>query len=173
MRNELKNFNWHIYGLGERDIDFAYDLVKDIINDRNKILGDYSERIKKEYPESFTDIMDDIGYYHGLENLIFWQFALWRLQGIFEGMIILNYLKDPSLIKKLIGLKAKLNKIKDSGFPISQNDYESLIDWGELRNALSHCPPEKYGDVDLKEEDIKEFIALIKRVMSVWDKKIV
>jgi hypothetical protein len=93
------------------------------------------------------------------------------LQGIFEGLMILKYLEDPSLTKKLIGLKAKLNRMQKTGFTISPDDYEELLEWGELRNALSHCPPERYGYVDLFEADIQEYISLIKKVISVWDKE--
>jgi len=169
MRDRLKDFNWHIHGLSEGDIDHIYEMVKKTIEDRNKILDEYKARVEIEDPEMAPDILDDICYYHGLQNLILWQFALWRLQGIFEGLMILKYLKDPSLSKKLIGLKAKLKKMKDSGYTLSSDDYDTLLEWGELRNALSHCPPEWYGYVDLFEADIQEYISLIKKVISTWE----
>jgi hypothetical protein len=118
------------------------------------------------------DIMDDVSYYHGLENLILWQMALWRLQGIFEGMIILKYLGDFSLADKLIGLKAKLEEMKKNCYSIDATDYDELLLRGKLRNALSHCPPEQYGYVDLFEKDIQEYIALIKKVTSAWDREL-
>jgi hypothetical protein len=170
MRDRLKNFNWHIHGPSEVDIDYIHEMVKKTIEDRNKILDERKARVEKENPEMAPDILNDTCYYHGLQNLILWQFALWRLQGIFEGLMILKYLRDPSLSKKLIGLKAKLRKMIDSGYTISPDDYDALIEWGELRNALSHCPPEWYGYVDLFEADILEYISLIKKVIFVWDK---
>jgi len=170
MRDRLKDFNWHIHGLSEDDFDHIYNMVKKTIKDRNNILEEYKAQVEKENPVMAPDILDDTCYYHGLENLIIWQFALWRLQGIFEGLMILKYLGDPSLSKKLIGLKAKLNKMKDAGYEISSDDNDALLEWGELRNALSHSPPEWYGYIDLGEADILEYISLIKKVISVWDK---
>ena len=170
MRGELKKFDWHIHGLNESDIDYAYNLVKKIIKDRKKVLDDYSNKVRTENPTMAPDILDDIYYYHGLETLILWQFGLWRLQGIFEGTMILKYLEDPALLK-LVGLKAKLKKMREAGYTIDQQDYDDLIEWGYLRNALSHCPPERYCYVALSEDDIKEYIGLIKKVISLWDKE--
>ena len=75
MRERLKDFNWHIHGLSEGDIDHIYKMVKKTIEDRNKILDEYKARVEKEDPEMAPDILDDICYYHGLQNLILWQFA--------------------------------------------------------------------------------------------------
>ena len=42
------------------------------IEDRNKILDEYKARVEIEDPEMAPDILDDICYYHGLQNLILW-----------------------------------------------------------------------------------------------------
>lgn len=169
MRDKLKKFNWHIHPLSDQDIDHAYGLVKEMLSDRRKALDGYRTKVEKENPQSAMDIMDDVGYYHGLDNQVLWQMAIWRLQGIFEGMIILRYLEDFSLSEKLIGLKAKLEAMKVKKYSIDPNDYDELLEWSKLRNAISHCPPNWYGYIDLKEDDILEYIALIKRVTSKWN----
>ena len=74
---------------------------------------------------------------------------------------------------KLIGLQAKLNRMRLAGFTIGEDCYNELIEWGKLRNALSHCPPEWYGYVTLNEDDIKEYIALLKKVIAAWNKEMI
>ena len=169
MRDKLKQFTWHIHILGVNDIDHVYKLDKEMLLDRGKVLQEYRVKVEEENHEFVMEIMDDIAYYHGMDNLILWQLALWRLQGVFEGMIILKYLGDFTLSEKLIGLKAKLDAIRGNKFSIETSDYDELLEWGKLRNAISHCPPETYGYVDLREEDVLEYMDLIKRIISKWD----
>jgi len=38
------------------------------------------------------------------------------------------------------------------------------LNWGKLRNALSHHPPEQYRPCGLEESDLKEYYELLKRV---------
>ena len=70
--------------------------------------------------------------------------------------------------KPLIGLKVKLDAVRDTGYTLDQEDYDELINWGNLRNALSHAPPEQYRPGPLNEEDIVEYKSLIEGLCQQW-----
>lgn len=101
-------------------------------------------------------------YYADTDNQFIWHFGIWRLQGIFEGLMKQAFCAD----KKLTGLKSKLDLTRKITNKISHSDYEELLEWGKLRNALSHFPPEQYRPSLVNEDDFKEYLALVKRVTS-------
>ncbi len=163
MREKLKEFNWHIHGLSERDLEKAIKLTKNLIGTKKKELKKEEKKIRKENPDFADDILDDISYYAWIDMQILWQFCLWRLQSIFEGIITTRLLSDEET-QGLAGLKKKLDKLQSVGYRISQKDYDELLEWSRLRNALSHCPPEHYRPISLKESDIEEYLDLIMHV---------
>lgn len=163
MRNELKNFKWHIHGLSERDLDDALRLTKDLIEAKKKDLKAYEEKTREENSESADDILDDIFYYSWVDMQILWQFCLWRLQSIFEGILIGELLTEEEA-RGLLGLKSKMDKVISKGYEIEQENYDELIEWGKLRNALSHSPPEHYRPIKLEESDVIEYLELLKSV---------
>jgi hypothetical protein len=61
--------------------------------------------------------------------------------------------------------------MKKYGFDISENLYQELLDWARLRNSLSHCPPKRHSYITLNEEDIEEYIQLLKNVLEQWQKQ--
>jgi hypothetical protein len=174
MRNELKNFEWFTYGLTSDDFDYIIRLINEMIDSRIDIYKQHEVKVKNENPEFADDALDDIAYYVSVDIEYMWEFCLWRLQGIFEGIITTRFLSniDQKIKKSLIGLKSKLDKMKEEGFAINIDDYNELLEWGRLRNALSHCPPEQYRPIALGEDDINDYVSLVKKVISVWDKSI-
>ena len=171
MRNELKDFDWHIYGLSKDDFEYTLRLIKEIIADRQSQLQIQIDNIevydeKGNLLDNSTGIADeaisDIAYYNYIDNLYLWSFGLWRLQGIFEGILKQEFFPD----KRLVGLKSKLDFIQKEEYEISSLDYKELIAWGELRNALSHFPPEQYRPIGLDDKDLEEYIELISRVVD-------
>ena len=165
MRKKLKNFDWHVYGLSEGDLDETIRIVKSFMKAGKKELEQESDRVRKEDPECADDILDDIFYYAGVDMQFLWQFCLWRLQSIFEGIITTRFLSEDEA-KGLVGLKNKMDKLRNRGYKIDQEKYEEILEWGRLRNALSHCPPEHYKPVWLEESDIDEYLELIKFVIK-------
>jgi len=171
MRKELKDFDWHTYGVSEDDFDYTVRLVEEIIEDRQNHLQTKIDKIKVyDFDGNLIDnstgvadeAIDDLQYYTYVDHLFLWQFALWRLQGVFEGILKREFFPD----KKMQGLKAKLNFVKDLGFTISDKDFQELIDWGQLRNALSHNPPEQYRPAGLGADDIRDYVQLVKRLTA-------
>ena len=171
LRKELKDFDWHIYGLSKDDFEYTLRLIKEIIADRQSQLQIQIDNIevydeKGNLLDNSTGIADeaisDIAYYNYIDNLYLWSFGLWRLQGIFEGILKQEFFPD----KRLVGLKSKLDFIQKEEYEISSLDYKELIAWGELRNALSHFPPEQYRPIGLDDKDLEEYIELISRVVD-------
>lgn len=159
MREELlNNLDWHTYGLSSSDYDYTYSLIQNIITDREEQLN---FKIKKLESSDIDDeaIYDTI-YYMDVENSYLWHFGIWRLQGIFEGIIKYKFLGD----QNLFGLKSKLDFLRRETNKINDTDYNELLRWGKLRNALSHCPPEKFRPSIINENDFKDYLKLIKKV---------
>jgi hypothetical protein len=169
MRQELKNYKWHVYGLSESDFDYTIRLVKDMVKARYRDHLQCAEKLKKEEPYA-EDILDDVSYYLWVDIQYFWDFCLWRMQAIFEGMITEGFLSHLPK-KNMIGLKSKLVAMKEAGYSIEKNLFEEILSWGNLRNALSHCPPEQYRPSILCEDDIYELLDVIKKILVVWRKE--
>ncbi len=158
MREELKNYQWHVYGLSKSDFDYTLRLVNEIIEDRQSQLINQINNL----PDKNEEVIDDMAYYNYIDNLYLWTFALWRLQGIFEGILQQEYFPA----QRLVGLKAKLNFIIGQGYTINQIEYDQLLDWGNLRNALSHFPPEQFRPININEKDVQEYINLLVSVLD-------
>lgn len=158
MREELKNVNWHVYNLSLDDYEYTYELINSIIADRNKQIH-LKENILEDQNIDF-EAMADLNYYAEIENLFLWHFGIWRLQGIFEGILKINFFPK----KKLSGLKTKLDYTRKATGKITNQDYLELLEWAKLRNALSHHPPEQYRPSSLKESDFLDYLKLVKRV---------
>lgn len=109
-----------------------------------------------------NEVASDIEYYTQLEIHFIYHFAIWRLQGIFEGLLSQLFFKNDNIT----GLKKKLDKIRKLGFKITDNDYEELLDWARLRNSLSHFPSPKYSPIPINRNDIMQYKVLIERIFN-------
>lgn len=107
-------------------------------------------------------------YYNHIEKGLLWSFALWRLQGVFEGVLVAHYLAERPA-KPLLGLKAKLQAVAAGGFRTPEADVAALLAWANLRNLLSHSPPEHFHPVAVDREDVEEYMTLLKRVCASWE----
>ena len=169
MRQELKDINWHIYGLSPQEFEYTLTLVKEFQEAR---VLQIKEKIKNTHitdqdgntipidSEDAFEALDDIHYYHYIDSITVFQFGLWRLQGIFEGILRQEFFPN----QEISGLKKKLDTVRSQGLNISNEDYDELISWARLRNALSHFPPEKFRPIGLDDTDILEYKNLVDRV---------
>jgi hypothetical protein len=166
MRDQLKKISesdYWVYGLREDDFDYTIRLVQDFIKSRKDNYQTYAAKVRAESPNTADDILDDIAYYTHVDIDYMWHFCLWRLQGIFEGLITSSFL--PSKPKKrLIGLEAKVNAMKTAGYQLSDDDFNELVLWANLRNALSHSPPEQCRPGPLQENDVMEYLEFLKKL---------
>jgi hypothetical protein len=172
MREELKKItedNYWCYGLNETDFDFTLRLTQEYILCRRHELEREKEKAISDYPDPkiHGEIISDLAHYTWVNAQYLWEFCLWRFQGIFEGLIIHVFLpKRPK--KKMLGLKAKLDAIIKTGYRLENNEYEELIEWANLRNALSHAPPEQYRPAPLKKSDVLEYKNLLVKLCKRW-----
>ena len=173
MRDQLKNLtekDYWVYGVTESDFDHAITIVREMIDARTEQYKAEEARVRAESPDVADDILDDVAYYRYTDNQYLWQFSLWRLQGLIEA-VIAHQLVETSSTKKLFGLKEKLEALKDFGYSIEQQEIDELLLWTNLRNALSHAPPEQYRPVPLREEDIVEYHEFVKGLYLRWQKE--
>lgn len=173
MRKELKNIlykDYWVYGLNERDFNFTLRLTNDIIK---AIKSNYKVIEKKVYakkPDLAEDILDDIAYYTYLDTIFVLHFCLWRLQAVFEGILYFTFIK-PLFDKNLVGLSTKLKKARSLGYTLSESEFDELLRWGNLRNILSHAPPEEFRPIHLTKKDVLEYKKLILKFCKRWFKE--
>lgn len=172
MRDALKALSekdYWVYGLNESDFDFTIELVSELIENNQQKLQAKITGAKKRYPDEdiWCEIQSDYAHYAWVNEQYLWQFCLWRLQGIFEALILNDFLPEKPT-KRLIGLQAKLSAAEHAGFKLEAAEKDELTLWGNLRNALSHAPPEQYRPAPLDENDIKEYIGFLKSICKKW-----
>ena len=172
MREELLSFcekDYWVYGPDESDFDFTFNLVKELIKNNQRNLQKEIKQAKLDYPEEdiWGEIQSDFAHYAWVNEQYLWQFCLWRIQGIFEALLINVFLPEPPT-KKLIGLYSKINEAKKAGFELTEKQEEELFNWAKLRNALTHAPSEQYHPAPIGEDDIFEYIEFIKSICIKW-----
>jgi hypothetical protein len=173
MRKELKSLShddYWVYGIDERELDYTINLIKGFLGAADESIERHCAAIENGNLDKDTagEITSDYRYYNWIEKSYLWSFALWRMQGIFEAMIISKFL-PPSAPKRLIGIKAKIEAMKTAGYSLDPSDEEELLAWSNLRNLFSHLPPEQYRPIHLDEKDIQEYKALVLRICRVWN----
>lgn len=170
VRDQLKRLtedDYWVYGISESDFDHVLTLVREMIDARNEQYESNAARVRSESPDVADDILDDVAYYTYIDNQYLWQFALWRLQGLIEA-VIAHQLISLKNNKKLFGLKAKLDALQKLGYSISSQEIDELMLWANLRNAISHAPPEQFSPAPIWEEDIVEYQRFIKGLYLRW-----
>jgi hypothetical protein len=167
MREELLNFNWHIYNLSDTDYDYTIEVIDRIIKDRKKQINRIVKKIevknkksKSPYKDDTGEEISDVRYYSYIDEQFLWEFALWRLQGVFEAILSQNFNQTTNVF----GLKAKLDTLRKANVDLANDDYIELLNWAKLRNALSHLPPEQYRPSNLTRSDLVEYSDLLKRI---------
>jgi uncharacterized protein YlaN (UPF0358 family) len=171
MRDELKNFDWHVYGLKTTDFSVTLGLIDEIISNRDDqlqrqisetvVYDEKGEKLNNDH-DGVNEVLDDLRYYKWIDDFFIYHFGLWRLQGIFEGMLRQEFFPD----KELTGLKKKLDTVIEMGYLIDNKDYLEIIEWGRLRNALSHFPPEQYRPAGLTRDDLSDYQSLVDRTIT-------
>ena len=162
--NKLDSIQW-TYGLSISDLDYTINLTNRFVDSRLNELSKFIEKSRQENPESADDIIDDIAYYTHVDIDYIWQFCLWRLQAILEGMIVYRYLELENS-NGLMGLKSKLKALKEFGFSVSLQTSNELLLWAKLRNVLSHAPPEQFRPGPLNKEDVYSYFNLVKEFLE-------
>ena len=64
--------------------------------------------------------------------------------------------------------KQKPDTLEAAGYTLKAEDRTAVMEWAELRNALSHLPPEQYRPVWLEEADLIEYHTLLRQLCAAW-----
>lgn len=157
-----------VYNLSPRDMDAVIDLISEIVDERTKEVHSLEERLKIENPELLDDIMDDVRPHNFWRHNFLWESCVWRLQGIFEGILDERFLRNA---RKYRGLRDRLTALKNAGFSI-KNENE-LIKWADLRNELSHSPPKQIDGhgAYLDKNDLLEFREFLVNILRDLEKQ--
>lgn len=133
MRDELKNFDWHVYGLKTSDFSSTLGLIDEIISNRDEqlqrqltetvVYDEKGEKLENDN-DGVNEVLDDLKYYKWIDDFFIYHFGLWRLQGVFEGMLRQEFFSN----KELIGLKKKLDTVIGMGYSIDNDDYFEIIE---------------------------------------------
>ncbi len=152
-----------------RDFDYILDLIQKYIDFGEKDLESKKKKAIEDDPDlvCLGEYISDIAHYKWVDEQFLWQFALWRFQGIFEGIINTKLLPE-ELRKDYGGLKTKLNGLEEAGYILTEEESRELRDWATLRNILSHTPPECYRPGPLREEDVLEYMEFLKTLLARW-----
>ena len=165
MRADLKHPPAPVYGLCESDFDYVLRLAKKVVESHRSLSRSQTEGLLGD--STGGEIASDIRHYAYIETVFLWEYALWRLQGVLEGLITTVFL-PPMGEKPLLGLEAKLKAMETAGFTIEPEDRRELLAWAGLRNAISHEPPERYRPIGLQEQDIQEYADLLRMQCKRW-----
>jgi len=170
MRDQLREIgeaDYWVYGLSVSDFDYTVSLARGLVAAKRAEFKRYEAETRASSPEAADDILDDVAYYNWVDTQYVWHFCLWRLQAVFEGLLVYRLLPEDQRAG-LIGLRAKLDAVRRAGYVIADELYSELLMWARVRNALSHAPPEQFAPGPLKEEDVLEYQALVSGLCATW-----
>lgn len=155
MRKELKDFETYFWGLSNDDFAYTCDLVKMFMKSYGKELEVLKGKDTK--PEEFDLYIAQ----HYREAQFLLQFGIWRLQGIFEGLLISSFTVDGTT-----SLWKILEALKKQGYKLRKE--KELREWTQLRNKLTHSATERFNPcpTNLIEQDIDEFSQLLSEIYS-------
>ena len=172
MRETLRQLNdgeYWVYGPSVYEFDNVMELMQKYSDYADASIEQMTKAtsVPEELADAHAEVSSDLRYYNYIEKGLLWSFALWRIQGMFEALLVSHYLpnKPP---KPLIGLRSKLQAIATAGYVTAAEQEEELLAWGNLRNLLSHMPPEHYRPIAVDREDIEEYVCLLKVVCASW-----
>jgi len=173
MRPELAkaaDTKYWLYGLSEYDFGYTIELIDRFIAPAQREVEAQRKHIAENHPNSsiHAEAVGDLAYYTWLEQHYFWHFGLWRMQGVLEGLIESTFLPPSARGKTLLGLRAKLDAMRQAGYSVTDEDAAELLRWANLRNTLSHAPPEQYRPIHLDREDLLEYKAFVESLCKVW-----
>ena len=173
MREALRKIEdgeYWVYGPTVGELDRVLELVQkysDYADTCVERLADGTE-VPAEFADAHAEVSSDLRYYNYLEKGLLWSFALWRLQGVFEAMLVSTFLPTKPA-KPLVGLRSKLDAVGAAGYLLKPELERDLLAWGRLRNILSHMPPEQYRPIAIDRQDVEEYLALLKQVCGEWE----
>ncbi|GFM34015.1 hypothetical protein [Desulfovibrio subterraneus] len=169
MRDYLKGkaeADYWVYGITEREFTYTIELIQGIVDLRTEKHTEYENEVRRDTPDLADDILDDISYYKYVEEQHLWQFALVRLQGLFESVMTSEF-APPRDGVRLNGISLKLAAIARERYTLTDDEKSELIAWANIRNGIAHAPPEEHRPI-LYKEDVVEYKNLVLSLYQRW-----
>jgi hypothetical protein len=166
VRSGLRNLQPDVYRLTVADLERTLRTAEHLAESRVQDAEAEVAPLRADTEQAAVEILSDVNYYVNLELTYLWGFAIWRLQALFEGMLGQSVLPPGTRVP--IGLRRKLLAVRAAGFILSDDDFQELLAWAELRNQLSHDPPTHYGSYRLQRDDAREYADLVSGLLRRW-----
>lgn len=169
---QLTDGEYWVYGPSIYEFDNVIELVQKYSEYADACIERMTSKseVPPEFEDAHAEVSSDLRYYNFIEKGLLWSFALWRIQGIFEALMVSHYLPHKP-VKPLVGLRSKLTAIEAVGYTLSPEQNAELMSWGTLRNLLSHMPPEHHRPIAVDRLDIEEYVTLLKAVCVLWNEQ--
>jgi hypothetical protein len=152
MRQDLSKMIDESTQITQKELSESLDLIRKLLQLRTDAINKQWESVEKEKPELVDDIMDDVVWYAEIENQIIVQAGVWRLQSLFEK-ILLQELQRHGISED----RWHKNNLKSIQKALSFD--ESIISevelWANLRNKLSHRPLDRLTFTLISIEDLE------------------
>jgi len=175
MRKELRNLvdgEYWVYGPAVHEFHLVINLIQKYSDYADESVSRNVAELYQdpEHEDAANEVSSDLAYYNHIEKGLLWSFALWRIQGMFEALLINGFLpKKPT--KSLVGFKSKVHAIAEAGYMLPEELLSELSQWATLRNLLSHAPPEHFRPIAVDRQDVEEYVQLLETVCALLEQQ--
>ncbi len=175
MRKELRDLvdcEYWIYGPAVHEFHFVIELIQKYSDYADESVSRTVEALYQDpaHEDAANEVSSDLAYYNHIEKGLLWSFALWRIQGLFEALLVDGFLPNKPA-KPLVGFKSKILAISNAGYSLPEELHAELSQWATLRNLLSHAPPEHFRPIAVDRQDVEEYIQLLEKVCALLEQQ--
>jgi hypothetical protein len=152
MRQDLSKMIDESTQITQKELSESLDLIRKLLQLRTDAINKQWESVEKEKPELVDDIMDDVVWYAEIENQIIVQAGVWRLQSLFEKILLQELQRHG--ISEDRWHKNNLKSIQKA-FSFDESIISEVELWANLRNKLSHRPLDRLTFTLISIEDLE------------------
>ena len=163
MRAELLELSKHQEPISEYEIGFTIDICGQIVQSHWSATHRPFEGGSAADEHEYNEALSDQNFRTAYQVQYIWQLGLWRIVALFDAILSHWF---PELGRD--GLKRKIQRLEKLGVAFAPEVRRELGDWINLRNTLSHQPPEapSFGH-QLSHVDLDELAALAKHILAL------
>ena len=162
MRAELRELEKYRTPLSEHEVGFTLDICDQIVQSHWSATHRRFEG-GNAGDSGYNEALSDENFRTAYQVQYVWQMGLWRMQALFEGILSQWFpdLDDLSFTKKV-------RSLGDVGVVLPSGLRSELHQWIDLRNSLSHDPPEAPTfSHQLERQDLEDFMTIVGEVLSI------
>ena|GEM_PF-6613945 len=159
MRPELRDLEAHRAPISEHEIGFTLDICDQIVQSHWSATHRGFENAPLD--DEVNEALSDQNFRTAYQVQFVWQMGLWRMLALLDGILSQWFpeLDDQSLTKKV-------RSLGKAGVTLPTPLRSELHQWIDLRNILSHGPPEAPSfSHQLERQDLEAFANLANDVL--------